>query len=121
LGAACRFARFVGSPALTFLDGWALADATDDLVLADDHPPRLRSWDDSERINGNEGPRGGTPAAARPSRAVQRSGRHSEVHLQAAPGSYAAAYLFAENGLGVTVRIHPSGGDTALIRITRTR
>jgi hypothetical protein len=112
-------AALASTPA-TLLDTWALADATDDLAAAASPLPRLASWDDSERLGGNEGPRGGTPSEARPSRTLRRSGSRSTVALAAAPGSYAAAYVLSEGGLGITIRITRSD-DPAVIRITRTR
>ncbi|HEU4557415.1 MAG TPA: hypothetical protein VFS20_06175 [Longimicrobium sp.] len=110
-------AAAVNRSAIGLLDAWALADATDDLSQDGE---RLASWDDTERLLGNEGPRGGTPAAARPSRAVPRSGGSKDVTLAAAPGSYAAAYIFADAGLGATLRIIPRG-PRAIVRLTRTR
>jgi hypothetical protein len=113
-------ATALGSTPAALLDSWALADATDDLAAEATPLPRLASWDDAERVAGNEGPRGGTPAEARPSRTIRRSGSRSTVALAAAPGSYAAAYVFAEGGLGITLRITRSD-PPAVIRITRTR
>lgn len=112
----------VGTSAPELLDAWALADATDDLS-----PPeaaaaaRLRSWDDAERVTGNEGPRGGTPAEARPSRSVGRTGPRKTVTLSAAPGSYSAAYLFAEHSLGATLQVKQSSTGSLRVRLTRTR
>jgi hypothetical protein len=112
----------VGTSAAELLDAWALADATDDLS-----PPevaaaaRLRSWDDAERVAGNEGPRGGSPAEARPSRSVGRTGKRKSVTLSAAPGSYAAAYFFADRSLGSTLQVKQSSAGSFRVRLTRTR
>jgi hypothetical protein len=112
----------VGTSAAELLDAWALADATDDLS-----PPevaaaaRLRSWDDAERVAGNEGPRGGSPAEARPSRSVGRTGQRKTVTLSAAPGSYAAAYVFADGSLGATLQVKQSSAGSIRVRLTRTR
>lgn len=112
----------VGTSAAGLLDAWALADATDDLS-----PPevaaaaRLRSWDDAERVSGNEGPRGGSPVEARPTRSVGRSGQRKSVTLSAAPGSYAAAYVLAESSLGATLQVKQSSAGSIRVRLTRTR
>lgn len=107
-----------GRSPMQLLDAWALADAVDDLSPAPS--PRLVSWDDTERVLGNEGPRGGTPADVRPSRTVARSGGHLAFKLAAAPGSYSAAYLFAEGGLGVTLQVANITAG-ARVRLTRSR
>lgn len=118
--AALADAMATSTPAL--LDAWSLADATDDLFPAAlASPPRLLSWDDSERLAGNEGPRGGFPVDARPTRAVSRAGNHSTLRLAAAPGSYAAAYLFADRSLGATLQIVRTATGAATLRLTRTR
>lgn len=111
----------LGTSPESLLDAWALADATDDLSTAASPLARLASWDDTERVLGNEGPRGGSPAEARPSRTVRRSGSRSTTTLAAAPGSYAAAYLFSEGTLGLTIQVSRPVGTSAVLRITRTR
>ena len=102
-------------------DAWALADATDDLGPATENHSQLRSWDDAERVNGNEGPRGGSPPEMRPSRSFPRTGTRRTVPLAAAPGSYAAAYLFADGASGLTVQLVVPPGASTGVRITRTR
>jgi hypothetical protein len=111
-------AGLVGLGAADFLDRWALAHATDDLVhaaaAAAQGLPQFRSWDHSAV------PMDSRDARYRnTSRKVARTANARRT-LGAQPGSYAAAYFFAEGGAGVSLSL-TSPASQARFRLTRLR
>jgi hypothetical protein len=111
-------ASLVGLSANDFLDRWSLAHATDDLVpaaaAAAQGLPQFRSWDHSAV------PMDSRDARYRnDSRKVARTANARRT-LGAQPASYAAAYFFAEGGVGVSLALS-SPASQARFRLTRLR
>ncbi|MDQ3605982.1 MAG: hypothetical protein M3418_07340, partial [Gemmatimonadota bacterium] len=97
-------------PAL--LDAWALAHATSGLVPAQTADaaglPRFRTWELSDR---------GRP---QPNVTVSRTTGITRT-LAAAPGSYAAAYLLADGGRGISLEVTGIADRPMVVRLTRLR
>lgn len=113
-------ASLVGVTSDALLDQWSLAHATDNLVNTAAAQaaglPQLTSWDNSALFTPSV-LKGG---AAIPDRTLSRSTSQAR-DLRAAPGGYAAAFLLAEAGKGVSVEFTRSATVPARIRITRLR
>lgn len=100
-------ARLVGLDEVTALDRWSLAEATDDLASpeAAARLPQIRSWVPQDR-----------EPLVRASRTVSAS-----FPLAVANGSYAAVYLLAEEGRGVSVTFENVESGPFVARLTRLR
>lgn len=100
-------ARLVGLDELTALDRWSLAEAVDDLTTpeAAARLPQIRSWVPQDR-----------EPLVRASRTT-----NAAFPLAVANGSYAAVYLFAEDGRGVSLTFENVGNMPFVTRLTRLR
>jgi hypothetical protein len=111
-------AAVLGSGPDDLLDRWSLAHATDDLVAspaaAAQALPQLRTWDHSDISMANR-----DATYRHPSRMVSRS-VNTRRTLGAVPANYAAAYFFAEGGLGLSLSLS-APAPQARFRLTRLR
>jgi hypothetical protein len=111
-------ATVLGSGAEDLLDRWSLAHATDDLVAtqaaAAQNLPQLRTWDHSDISMTSR-----DATYRHSSRMVSRSSNTRRT-LGAAPANYAAAYFFAEGGVGVSLALSAPASQ-ARFRLTRLR
>jgi hypothetical protein len=108
----------LGTTPEELLDAAALASATDDLLppeVADARRlPQLKTWDNSDRAQ-SQGPRH-TSFATRVGRTADASRT-----MAAVPGSYAALYLFADAGRGVSLEFSNLSPRPFVARLTRVR
>jgi hypothetical protein len=109
-----HLAREVGLDATTLLDRWSLALATDDLIdrAAAEKAglPQFTTWDTRH-----------WSLTHRPINNAYARGSNRHVVLRAAPGNFAAAYLFADKNLGASLSLSALVSTPAVVRVTRLR
>jgi hypothetical protein len=108
-----------GLPLESLVDQWALAHATDNLIdgttATSRGLPQIHTWDVGDLTMSQRDAR-----YQRTSRKVARTSNIRRT-LGAAPTNYAAAYLFAESGAGISLSLADVTPTPVRLRLTRLR